>query len=255
MPSTPIQLTLTDPVHTQNAMATVEEFLQRSNCSDHTKNVWLYLESVLQKLSTTQSTPPTSVHEEIIKGLSAMEKRISAMSALLLKVPLYADQACKAAPQGTHEEPVSGKALKGVTLKVIKDPKPFQTSERLVKSINAARSSKAGKVLAARKLKGGDICITDNSHETKTLLEQEEGWTQVIGGQTKVRGRRFTVIAHRVRTNRIDMKNQQKALEELQAQNPQLKTRVKFLKVAWRKTTLKDGKLYGPLLIDVRTPE
>ncbi len=63
------------------------------------------------------------------------------------------------------------------------------------------------------------------------------------------------MIAHRVRTNRIDMKNQQKALEELQAQNPQLKTRVKFLKVAWRKTTLKDGKLYGPLLIDVRTPE
>jgi hypothetical protein len=30
---------------------------------------------------------------------------------------------------------------------------------------------------------------------------------------------------------------------------------VKFLKVAWRKTTLKDGKLNRPLLIDVATPE
>jgi hypothetical protein len=30
---------------------------------------------------------------------------------------------------------------------------------------------------------------------------------------------------------------------------------VKFLKVAWRKTTLKNGKLSGPLLIDVGTPE
>jgi hypothetical protein len=30
---------------------------------------------------------------------------------------------------------------------------------------------------------------------------------------------------------------------------------VKFLKVAWRKMTLNDGKLSGPLLIDMGTPE
>jgi hypothetical protein len=62
-------------------------------------------------------------------------------------------------------------------------------------------------------------------------------------------------MAHGVRTNRIDVKNQQKALAELQAQNPQLKSKVKFLKVAWRKLTLRDGKLSELLLIDVGTPE
>ncbi len=62
-------------------------------------------------------------------------------------------------------------------------------------------------------------------------------------------------MAHSVRTNRIDTKNQQKALAKLQAQNPLLTARVKFLRVAWKKKTLKDGKVYGPLLINVGTPE
>jgi hypothetical protein len=62
-------------------------------------------------------------------------------------------------------------------------------------------------------------------------------------------------MAHRVRTNRTNNNNQQKALAELQAHNFQLKGRVRFLKVAWRKTTLKDGKLYGPHLIDMGTSE
>jgi hypothetical protein len=62
-------------------------------------------------------------------------------------------------------------------------------------------------------------------------------------------------MAHSVRTNRINTKNQQEALAELQAQKPQLKGKVKFLRVAWKKKTLKDGRLSGPLLINVRAPE
>jgi hypothetical protein len=62
-------------------------------------------------------------------------------------------------------------------------------------------------------------------------------------------------MAHAVRTNRIEVANQEKALAELQAQNPLLKGKVKFLRVAWQKRTLKDGKLHGPLLINVGTPE
>jgi hypothetical protein len=126
---------------------------------------------------------------------------------LLLKARSYADQAYEVTPQGTHEKPVSGIALKKVTVKVIDNPKPSNTSERLVESVNAVCSGKASKVLAARKLKSGDICTTADSHETKILLEHEEGWTQVTGGQTKVRGRQFAVIAHGVRTNRNDIKN------------------------------------------------
>jgi hypothetical protein len=42
-------------------------------------------------------------------------------------------------------------------------------------------------------------------------------------------------MAHSGRTNRIDTKNQQKALAELQAQNPLLTGKVKFLRMAWKK--------------------
>jgi hypothetical protein len=75
-----------------------------------------------------------------------------------------------------------------VIVKVIEDPKPNQTSERLVESINAACSSTAGKVLAAQKLWSGDVLVTADCHETKNLIRREEGWTKVIAGRTKVRG-------------------------------------------------------------------
>jgi hypothetical protein len=90
---------------------------------------------------------------------------------MLLTPSTYADHTCLTPSQIVHEKPVPGRALKEVTVKVIVDPKPSQTSEKLVESINAAHSSKAGKVIAARKLKSGDICVTTDSHETKSLLE------------------------------------------------------------------------------------
>ncbi len=95
------------------------------------------------------------------------------------------------------------KALKEVLVKVVEDPKPSQTSRRLVESINAARSNRVGKVLAARKLNSGNIVIMADSHETKNLIKQEEEWTKVIAGKTKVKGLRFTVMVHTVRTNRV----------------------------------------------------
>jgi hypothetical protein len=132
-----------------------------------------------------------------------------------------------------------------MTVKVIGSPKPNQTSNRLVESINAAHSSKAGKVVATRKSNSRDIAIIAESYETRKLMEEEEGWTKVIARKTKVKGRRFTVMAQSVRADRVEVANQEKALTELQAQNPELKGKVKFLKVAWQKRTLKDGKLKG----------
>jgi hypothetical protein len=142
-----------------------------------------------------------------MKRLSAIEKKLSALTAMLPIPSTYADHTRLAPSQSDHEKPVPGRALNEVTVKDIGDPKPPQMSERLVKSMDAAHSSKANKVLAAQKLKSRDICITTYSHETRTLLGKKEGWTQVIAGQTKVRGQQFTVMAHSVQTNRIDTKN------------------------------------------------
>jgi hypothetical protein len=116
-------------------------------------------------------------------------------------------------------------------------------------------SSNAGNVLAAQKLESGDICIIVYSYKTKALVEQEEKWTKVAAEWTKVQGRQFTVIARSLRTNRVDTENKQRAPAELQAQNPQLKGKVKFLRVVWKKKTLKDSKLSRPFLIKVIASE
>ncbi len=246
---------LNDPIYTKRALLTIEAFLQGSTCPESTWKMWLYLKMAINELSTIPSTPITSTQVEILTRLSAIEKKLSALTVMLPKQSTYADHTRKALSQSVNEKLVLGRDLKEVTVKVIRDPKPSQTSERLVESIYAAHSNKAGKVIAAQKLKNEDICVSTDSYETKTLLEQEDGETQVIAGRTKVQGRQFAVMAQSVKINRIDTKNQEKALAELQAQNPQLKGKAKFLRVAWMKSTLKDGKLYGRLLIDVETPE
>jgi hypothetical protein len=155
-------------------MATVEAFLQASNCPEYTKNAWLFLKKNLLELSITQKTRTTTTEDKILKKLSNIEKKISAPRAFPQKPRTYADSARLALTHSTREKPVSSRALKEVLVEVVDDAKPSQTSGRLVESINAARSSKAGKVLAARKLDYGDIVITADRYKTKNLIEHEE---------------------------------------------------------------------------------
>ncbi len=95
--------TSTNYIDTQRVQATMEAFLQASNCSEYTKNAWLYLKKSLQKLSTTQSNPPSVPPNR--------KRSISVLSTLLLQASLYADQACKSEPQGAHDKSVPGRAL------------------------------------------------------------------------------------------------------------------------------------------------
>jgi hypothetical protein len=102
-----------------------------------------------------------------LKRLSAIKMKLSAPATHPPKPLTYVDSARLAILISTQEKPVLCRALKEVWVKVIGDPKPTQTSGRLVESINAARFSRAGKVLAARKLESRNILITADSHETK----------------------------------------------------------------------------------------
>jgi hypothetical protein len=143
----------------------------------------------------------------------------------------------------------------GRTARSLRNAKSFQMSDRLVERTNAVHFSKASKVLAVRKIKSRDVLVASDSQKTNNLTGQEDKWSKVKAERTKVTGRCFRVMLHTDRTNRIETVNQEEVLAELQAQNPQLKNKVKSLKVDWRKKTLKAGKLHGPLLIDVEMPE
>ncbi len=114
--------TATNSIHTQRAILTVEGFLQAVDCPVHTKKAWLYLKKALNELSTSPSTPTTSAQDEILKRLSAIEKKLSAPTAVLPQPSTYADHARPAPPQSVHEKPVPGRALKEVTVTVIGDP-------------------------------------------------------------------------------------------------------------------------------------
>ncbi len=85
MSSPPPRPNPTDPIHTQRAILTEEGFLQAADCPVHTKNAWLYLKKALNELSTSPRTPPTSAEDEILKRLSAIEKKLSASTAMLPK--------------------------------------------------------------------------------------------------------------------------------------------------------------------------
>jgi hypothetical protein len=76
----------------------------------------------------------------------------------------------------------------------------------------------------------------------------------VFAGLARVKGKTFTVLAHAVRTCRVDPAEQAESISDLEAQNPSLKGKVKILHVAWRLRTLKERKLHGPLLLEVGTP-
>ncbi len=166
--------TTTDSIHTQRAMATVGAFFQASNSPEFTKNAWLFLKKNLLQLSITQNTRTTTTEDKILKNLSDIEKKITAPPALLPKPSTYANSARLAQAHSTQEKLVLSRALKEVLVKVVNDPKPSRTSGRLVESINAACSSKAGKVLAARKWDSGNIVMTADSYETKNLIGYKE---------------------------------------------------------------------------------
>ncbi len=178
----------TDPILTQRALATVEVFLQASGCPEYAKTAWLHLKKAILELSTTPSSLASSAQDEILKRLLAIEKKLAGPPLTLPKPSTYANLAHLALVHSVHEKPIPSRALKEVTVKIIGQPKPSQTSERLVESINTARSSMAGKVLAAQKLQSGEILVIADCLETKKLMQQENSLTKVIAGRAKVKG-------------------------------------------------------------------
>jgi hypothetical protein len=104
-------------------LATVEAFLQASNCLEFTKNAWLFLNKSLLELSIAQNTSTTTVQDKILKQLSAIKKKLYVPLAILPKPLTYSDSARLALTHSTHEKLVPSRALKEVLLKVIEDSK------------------------------------------------------------------------------------------------------------------------------------
>jgi hypothetical protein len=103
-----------------------------------------------QELCTTQSPSATSAHNEILKRLFAIVRGLFTPLAVFHKPSKYSNHACQALSCITHDKTVPSSAPNEVTVKIMGNPKPSYTSEKLVESIDAVRSSKASRMLRAQ---------------------------------------------------------------------------------------------------------
>ncbi len=65
-----------------------------------------------------------TAHDEILERLTAIEERLSTSHQVPQKTLTYADTAHLALPHDSHKKPISHRALKEITLKVISDSQP-----------------------------------------------------------------------------------------------------------------------------------
>ncbi len=72
--------------------------------------------------------------------------------------------------------------------------------------------------------------------------------------RTRVKEKTITLMAHVVRTSRVDPAEQAKSNSDLEANNPGLKGKVEIMRVALRLKTLQEYKSYGPLFLEIGTP-
>jgi hypothetical protein len=111
-----------------------------------------------------------------------------------------------------------------------------------------------GKVIAARKLPSGDIVLTLDSAEAKTLMVKETGWASALGSKARVARTRFTVMAKHVAKDAVSQSDQKAIVAEINAQNPRIHGVVEILHVGHSKRGARDSAKAGILIIDVATP-
>jgi hypothetical protein len=139
--------------------------------------------------------------------------------------------------------------------------KTFQkTGAQIVQLVNDQMET--GRALACRQLQSGDYHLTLDSKETKVLWEHQTSWLRVFGEKAKINAREFAIMAHGIVINQIQTQDQSVAIQKIYEQNPGLKERVKIVRVAWSRRTLRKWELRGkisndkgPLILSMASPE
>jgi hypothetical protein len=106
-----------------------------------------------------------------------------------------------------------------------------------------------------RKLASGDYQATTTTEGARKTLEENSGWTRVIAPSAAIKTKTYTVWAHGVRVAAVDASNQAQAIETIRNMNARLHPNLGIARVAWTMTTLKIGKRYGALIIEMESIE
>ena len=108
-----------------------------------------------------------------------------------------------------------------------------------------------GKVLAARVLPSGDVCLTVDTPGTKTKLEKGGEWLSSLKmNQARVNQLHFPVVIHNIHHTSLDLRDKNSAMLSLLQQNPQWDKRVEVLGVSWIGSHC-EGRSTGRLLLEL----
>ncbi|OJD24949.1 hypothetical protein ACJ73_03685 [Blastomyces percursus] len=127
-----------------------------------------------------------------------------------------------------------------------------KTCEQIVNAVN--KKVGEGKVLAARVLSSGDVCLTVDTPGTKVKLEREEEWLSSLKMDgARVNRLRFPVLIHNTRYTSLDLMDKNSATLSLLRQNPQWNKRVEVLGISWVGPH-REGRATGRLLLELASP-
>ena len=111
------------------------------------------------------------------------------------------------------------------------------------------------KAVALRQLPSKDYQIIMATEESKRTLEATDTWLQAIAPSARVKRTTYTVWAHGVRIQAIDVGNQEEALATLREANYRLHPDMDLVRVAWTKRNINSGKRYGSLIVETGSIE
>lgn len=235
-----------DDYTTTTAFEIIESFLNVKEATARVKDAWRRVREVAGEAGTRQGSPQERLQEDVTE-IKAMMKRIVAK-------PTYAQMAGR---NSVATERVADPPRKRQREVVIAGGK--ETSEQahrdgkaLVEELNKREGVK---VIAACRLKSGDIKLTtESANYSKAMLNQQE-WLASFGEGAKVKRTEYTVLAHGIRVAQVDTSKGKEAIQQIYQQNKGLQEKVEILRVYWTRKTARKGKVTGSLHIATAEPE
>lgn len=147
----------------------------------------------------------------------------------------------------------------------IEDPKEREStrgveSEEIVAGIRSARTGYTGEIVAANRLKSGDILLQVTTAEARETLERETSWLSEKYKSARVLRKSFPVMVHGVKISSVKaddlVATQGRIEEDNQILHPGLEiVGVRWISSALRPAANRTRKRYSSLVVSAATPE
>jgi hypothetical protein len=220
---------------TTTAFQIIESFLNIKEAPARVKDAWKRVREVTEGKETRQER----LQEDVTEIKTVMKK--------MAAKPTYA-QIASNAPVALTAERIADPPRKRQREVVVAGGKETpEQARRDGKALVEELNKKEGmKVIAACRLRSGDIKITtEDASNSKAMLGQQE-WLSIFGEGARVKRTEYTVLAHGIRVAQVDTNKGKEAIQQIYQQNKGLQEKVEILRVYWTRKTIRKGRPQDP---------